>query len=264
MMEKNKMRIKILLSLAVSLAINPCMADVKSIDYDDPVGYQFYNLPEKKEIVEKEIIRPRIEMTQSETAMIQMKAIQKKLDESKANAIMNPTTENIAIYKTYQDFFTEKASVFSSQWEKTLLEYPHLDYNIQNSHYNATASIKTAKERQEQANAVKMVNQQYGIFFFYRGSEPLDNHLAKVVKEFSLQYDLAIVAISVDGRISSEYPESKIDEGQFDKMNVKYLPAIFLVEPKKENFKPLSYGFISQDDLARRMLNVVTDFKPRI
>ncbi|PHM59562.1 type-F conjugative transfer system pilin assembly protein TraF [Xenorhabdus ishibashii] len=240
------------------------LADVKGNEYRDPVGWQFYNLPEKKIEKEKIIKSVQPEMSMEEKAMRQMKAVQKKLEESKIVAIMNPTTTNIAIYKTYQDFFTEKASVFSSQWEKTLLEYPHLDYNIQNSHYNATATIKTTTERQAQAKAVKLVNQQYGIFFFYRGGEPLDNHLAKIVKEFSQQYDLAIIPISVDGKISSEYPDSKINEGQFETMKVKYLPAVFLVEPKKGNFKPLSYGFISQDDLARRVLNVVTDFKPRI
>ncbi|WP_272664071.1 MULTISPECIES: type-F conjugative transfer system pilin assembly protein TraF [unclassified Providencia] len=252
-----------LLSIVIS---QHCLADIKGNEYHDPVSWQFYNLPEKKYKDEKKSKQnpTQPEMSLEEKAMKEMKAVQKKLEESKALAIMNPTTENIAAYKTVQDYFTEKASVFSSQWEKTLLEYPHLDYNIQNSHYNATAAIKTTVERQAQAQAVKFVNQQYGIFFFYRGGEPLDNQLAKVVKEFSLQYDLAIIPISVDGRISSEYPDSKYDAGQFKKMNVKYLPAIFLVEPKKGSFKPLSYGFISQDDLARRVLNVVTDFKPRI
>lgn len=244
--------------------ISPVRADVKTTDYDEPISWQFYNLPEKKEVKEKPVIPVKSAESEQEQYMRQMKAVQEKMEAAKATAIMNPTTKNIAVYKTYQDFFTEKASVFSSQWEKTLLEYPHLDYNIQNSHYNATAAVKTAKEREEQAAAVKIVNQQYGIFFFYRGSEPLDNQLAKVVKEFSQQYELAIIPISVDGRISAEYPESKTDTGQFEKMNVRYLPAIFLVEPRKGDFKPLAYGFISQDDLARRMLNVVTDFKPRI
>lgn len=256
-----------ILSATILIAISqPSLADIKGNEYHDPVSWQFYNLPEKKYDDEKQNRKTptQPEMTLEEKAMQQMKTIQKKLEESKALAIMNPTPENIAVYKTYQDYFTEKASEFSSQWEKALLKYPHLDYNIKNSHYNATAAIKTAKERQTQAQAVKLVNQQYGIFFFYRGGEPLDNQLAKVVKEFSQQYDLAIIPISVDGRNSSEYPNSKKDVGQSVSMNVKYFPAIFLVEPQKGTFKPLSYGFISQDDLARRVLNVVTDFKPRI
>lgn len=258
------MKISTVFFVTLLLITNPVRGDVKSTDYSEPVGWQFYNLPEKQDAEDIPAEIPHPVMTESQFYKKQMKAIQQKLEDARITAVMNPTTKNIAIYKTYQDYFTEKASQFSSGWEKTLLEYPHLDYNIENSHYNATASIKTAKEREAQATAVKIINQQYGIFFFYRGGEPLDNQLAKVVKEFSEQYNLAIIPISVDGRLSAEYPDSKVDEGQFERMNVRYLPAIFLVEPKKGEFKPLAYGFISQDDLARRMLNVITDFKPRI
>nr|UVY99260.1 IncF plasmid conjugative transfer pilus assembly protein TraF [Serratia marcescens] len=35
-----------------------------------------------------------------------------------------------------------------------------------------------------------------------------------------------------------------------------------LVDPRSGAVKPLAYGFISQDDLAKQFLNVFTDFKP--
>ncbi|MDG6337444.1 conjugal transfer protein TraF [Glaesserella parasuis] len=92
----------------------------------------------------------------------------------------------------------------------------------------------------------------------------MDNKLAEVVKDFSKQYSLSIVPISIDGRVNPEFPNSKKDSGQAMAMGIKYFPAIFLVNPKKQEYKPLSYGFITQDDLARRVLNVVTNFKPRI
>lgn len=37
---------------------------------------------------------------------------------------------------------------------------------------------------------------------------------------------------------------------------------MMLVDPRAGTVKPLSYGFISQDDLAKQFLNVSTDFKP--
>ncbi|EFN2455280.1 TPA: type-F conjugative transfer system pilin assembly protein TraF, partial [Escherichia coli] len=33
-------------------------------------------------------------------------------------------------------------------------------------------------------------------------------------------------------------------------------------DPKQGSVRPLSYGFISQDDLAKKFLNVSEDFKP--
>ncbi|MFC1040026.1 type-F conjugative transfer system pilin assembly protein TraF [Pasteurella multocida] len=232
---------------------------------DKIIGWQFYNLPKKKdEKKEEKLEEDDSQENDNLSAMEQMKYLQKLLDETKANAIMNPTVENIAVYKTIQDFMVEKASVFSSNWEKMLLEYPQLDYNVSNSHYNATAPIKAANERAEQSRAIQMVNQHYGVFFFYRGNEALDNKLSEIVKDFGEQYQLSIFPISIDGRINSTFPYSKIDMGQSEKMGIKYFPALFLVNPKEGDYKPLAYGFITQDDLARRVLNIVTNFKPRI
>ena len=46
------------------------------------------------------------------------------------------------------------------------------------------------------------------------------------------------------------------------RLGVKYFPAMMLVDPKQGSVRPLSYGFISQDDLAKQFLNVSEDFKP--
>ncbi len=46
------------------------------------------------------------------------------------------------------------------------------------------------------------------------------------------------------------------------RLDVKYFPAMMLVDPKQGSVRPLSYGFISQDDLAKQFLNVSEDFKP--
>nr|WP_284038764.1 conjugal transfer protein TraF [Escherichia coli] len=56
------------------------------------------------------------------------------------------------------------------------------------------------------------------------------------------------------------YPKSDL----FNKarLGVKYFPAMMLVDPKQGSVRPLSYGFISQDDLAKQFLNVSEDFKP--
>ncbi|MCT8760477.1 type-F conjugative transfer system pilin assembly protein TraF [Glaesserella parasuis] len=236
-----------------------------STSYNPATGWQFYNLPEKKKEIRKQI-QPKVETPSFNKLppIKQIEVLQQKLQEAKANAIMNPTADNVATYKVFQDYFVEKSSQFASAWEEALLKFPQLDYNIKNSIYNATAPIKAAQERAEQNQAIQVVNQNYGIFFFYRGNEPIDNKLAEVVKDFSKQYSLSIVPISIDGRVNPEFPNSKKDSGQAMAMGIKYFPAIFLVNPKKQEYKPLSYGFITQDDLARRVLNVVTNFKPRI
>ncbi|HFX4702841.1 conjugal transfer protein TraF [Escherichia coli] len=70
------------------------------------------------------------------------------------------------------------------------------------------------------------------------------------------------VVVSVDGVINPLLPDSRTDQGQAQRLGVKYFPAMMLVDPKQGSIRPLSYGFISQDDLAKQFLNVSEDFKP--
>ncbi len=74
---------------------------------------------------------------------------------------------------------------------------------------------------------------------------------------------MTVMPISVDGVINPELPNSQKDRGQAAKMQIRYFPALFLVDPSTGSYHPLAYGFISQDDLAKRLLNRVTDFAPR-
>ena len=118
------------------------------------------------------------------------------------------------------------------------------------------------RKEKNRLKQINYINQKYGVFFFYRGNEPLDNKLGSVVKEFSQQYGIPFIAVTVDGRVNPDLPDTRQDQGQSCRMQITHFPAIFLVEPVKQTYKPLSYGFITLDDLARRVLIVVTHFKP--
>lgn len=226
-------------------------------NYGPAVGWYWYNLPVEKDTVEKVTPPAPLTPTQQLAQLHQMR--QTLLN----NAVMHPTSENIRKYKVLQDFLVEKASLFSARWAQVLLENPELDYNLRHPIYNSAAPIEYARERQAQTEAIRYVNQRYGVFFFYRGNEPLDNKLGGIIREFSQQYDIPFIPVTMDDRINPDLPDSRRDNGQAARMNIRHFPAIYLVDPGKQTYRPLAYGFITQDDLARRMLNVVTDFAPR-
>ncbi len=91
--------------------------------------------------------------------------IEKIRKELLITAVLDPQPENIRRYKVVQDFLVNKASAFSATWQKVLLDYPELDYNLKHPFYNGAAPIEYAKERQAQARAIDQVNQRYGVFF---------------------------------------------------------------------------------------------------
>ncbi|WP_241390488.1 MULTISPECIES: type-F conjugative transfer system pilin assembly protein TraF [Serratia] len=229
--------------------------------YDPAVGWHWYNEPKKPKDKQPPPGSPSSPTPESATETLRKLSIIR--DELRNQAVLEGTPESVRRYKVMQDYLVDKATKFSATWDRVLLENPELDYSLQHPYYNGTAPLEYQKERQAQNAAIRYVNQRYGVFFFYRGNEPLDNKLGEVIKEFSVQYGIPVIPITVDGRVNPDLPESKQDTGQAGKMGIKHFPAVYLVEPGKKTFKPLAYGFITQDDLARRMLNVVTDFKPR-
>lgn len=230
-----------------------------SYHYAPAVGWHWYNQPEaeKETPAQKKAQQP---MSAAKT-MQRIKALGVELRNA---AVLDPkSAEKVARWIAFQNYWSDNASQFSATWQKVLLLKPELDYNNHHSHYNATASLSYAQERNAQATAIKAINQRYGIFFFYRGKVPLDNKLTQVVNEFAHQYQLSVIPISVDGVLDPNLPHSKKDTGQADNMQIRYFPALFLIDPTNGHYHPLAYGFISQDDLAKRLLNRVTDFAPR-
>ncbi|MEX6233841.1 type-F conjugative transfer system pilin assembly protein TraF [Providencia hangzhouensis] len=188
--------------------------------------------------------------------------MQKLTEEALDTAIMQPSPQNALRYMAYQRFWLEQSGKFERSVKKGLLLDPTLDYNLEHSHYNSTVPLQLSQLQDKEKAAIQSLSSQYGLFFFYRGQDPLDNQLVTVVREFALSHNIALIPVSVDGVRSEALPETRPDTGQVAKMGITHFPALFLVDPKSEHYQPLAYGFMTQDALARRFLDVATDFKP--
>lgn len=196
------------------------------------------------------------------TAVEQANILKGFMQEALNRAILNPTRENTATFLRWQKFWTDRASMFSQSFAAAQLSHPDLDYNLEYPHYNSMAPFVQTREQQKQQDAVTQLAQQYGMFYFYRGSDPIDVQMAGVVADFAKTNGISLIPVSVDGQIAATLPQSRPDTGQSRSMNIQHFPALMLVDPKSRSFRALSYGFMTQDDLSKRFLNVATGFKP--
>lgn len=227
---------------------------------DQPiVGWHWYNEPPPEEekpeddAVPLSALPPTVRMT-----------LLKKLTRDRLNrAILSPSPQHAADYLRLQSYLVNLSGQFTQSAKKALLLYPDLDYNLEHSRYNSTASLQQTAARQAQTAAIHALGQRYGLFLFYRGNNPIDSQMAASVGQFSQQYGLSLIPVSMDGARSEALPQTRQDSGQASRMGVSQFPALVLVEPGSEHYQPLAYGFMTQDDLARRFLDVATDFKPQ-
>ncbi|MDX7664725.1 type-F conjugative transfer system pilin assembly protein TraF [Enterobacter asburiae] len=197
-------------------------------------------------------------MTPSEQKKVLQQATREALD----TAILYPSAENFRRFMTLQNFWTDRATDFTQTAKLARLKYPELDYNVKRSHYNGTVEARLTEEKKVQSAVISQVAQRYGLFFFYRGNNAVDNLMAGVVRTFCEDRGISLMAVSVDGKISDQLPQSRPDSGQAEQMRVTHFPATFLVDPKTHQWQPLAWGFMSHDDLDHQMVSVLTHFAP--
>ena len=222
-------------------------------------GWQWYNESHKRPDTENTATPPP---SAPQDIMEKLAMLQQATKRAMYEAILYPGVENFTRYFRLQNYWTQQAGLFSMSAKKAMLENPELDYNLQYSHYNGTVKNQLAADYAEQRQAISTLAQHYGVMFFYRGREAIDGQLVQVIKNFRETYGLSVIPVSVDGVINPMLPDSRTDQGQAEQLGVKFFPAMMLVNPKSGQVKPLSYGFISQDDLAKQFLYVSSDFKP--
>lgn len=223
-------------------------------------GWQWYN--EKRPVREQEKPPQPAASPAPMDIMDKLSALQRATKRSLYEAILYPSSENFVNYFRLQNYWTQQAGLFSMSAKRAMLENPELDYNLQHSHYNGTVKNQLAADYADQRQAISTLAQHYGVMFFYRGRDAIDAQFVQVIKNFRETYGLSVIPVSIDGVINPLLPDSRTDQGQAAQLGVKFFPAMMLVNPTSGQVKPLSYGFISQDDLAKQFLYVSSDFKP--
>jgi conjugal transfer pilus assembly protein TraF len=257
---------KVLASLLCLLLCAQAVAEEIVTPANPFTGWHWYNEPKKKPAAPKpapqEPPPPAVPDLSKMSAVEQAKVLRGYTMEALNRAILYPTAENTATYLRWQKFWTDRGSMFSQSFAAAQLRHPDLDYNLEYPHYNSMAPYVQTRDQQQRQSAIAELAQEYGLFYFYRGSDPIDVQMAGVVADFAKLNHISLIPVTIDGQVAPSVPESRQDSGQSQAMNVSAFPALFLVAPKTRDYRALAYGFMTQDDLAKRFMNVATGFKP--
>ncbi|UAN24959.1 type-F conjugative transfer system pilin assembly protein TraF (plasmid) [Enterobacter sp. JBIWA003] len=252
----------VLVSMLLPAMLYAAPDEAITSNYAREEGWQWYNPNAGESGPEPAPQRTLQETLAGMTPSEQKKVLQQATREALDNAILYPSAENFRRFMTLQNFWTDRATDFTQTAKLARLKYPELDYNVKRSHYNGTVEARLTEEKKVQSAVISQVAQRYGLFFFYRGSNAVDNLMAGVVRAFCEDRGISLMAVSVDGKISDQLPQSRPDSGQAEQMRVTHFPATFLVDPKTHQWQPLAWGFMSHDDLDRQMVSVLTHFAP--
>lgn len=175
-------------------------------------------------------------------------------EEAVANAVLNPTRENIRDYVVKTEAVTSQADRFSKAFEAFILHNPDHNFLLKNP---ASSKAIMAKNREKSRSVdleLKALSRRYGLVYFFSGSCSACLSFSPILKKFENDYSFSVLPISVDGKGIKEFPRFKKNVYLANKLKIKITPSLFLVEPDSGKIRPVSFGFTGFEELKKRVL----------
>lgn len=181
-------------------------------------------------------------------------AMQKRLEDLKRVAVMNPTDANLLAYMRFQRLVMDKSEVFSERWQRLVWTMPELDYSLSGRPTNATA-VGAFDEQQQarQAQVVRSLASTHGLLFIFRSDCPYCHRFAPILKRFEQEFGMTVFPVSLDGRGLPEYPNPQPDNGIATRLNASVVPALYLTAPSKRQIRPVGFGVMAMTELLERI-----------
>lgn len=193
----------------------------------------------------------------ADTKQISAKEVLEKrrmeVEEKLAQAILEPTLENVSSYMEEQQKIVHQSAVFSSVWAKALLANPHLDQTREFPISQYGIQLRKKIDRENLENLIRGLSATYGLFFFYEGNNPESHAFSRVVLDFSRKYGMEVIAISSDGTLIDGFADNHADNGIISRLSVSAFPSLFLVNPNQAEILPIAFGLVSIDRIEHNV-----------
>jgi conjugal transfer pilus assembly protein TraF len=189
--------------------------------------------------------------------------MQQRLETLKRVAVMNPTDDNLMVYMRFQRMVMDRSQVFADRWQRLVWREPSLDYASEGRPTN-TLAIAAFDERQKERDtaAVRQLAATHGLVFVFRSDCPFCHRFAPVLKRFAQTHGLTVLAVSLDGGSLPEYPDARPDNGIAARLNARAVPALYLTQPSRREFRPVGFGLMSDTDLLERIAALAREADP--
>ena len=127
------------------------------------LGWHFYcDRPEEPPVAQPAPV-PAAPDTRSATERI--REMRRELEEARATAILDPTTQNVAAYLRLQQETLQRAAVFSDAFRRTVWATPDVDYTLKRPVGALAKRLWSDERRQARDRALADLGERYGLIY---------------------------------------------------------------------------------------------------
>lgn len=190
-----------------------------------------------------------------EPATERLAAMRVTLDELKARAILDPSEQNVVAYIRYQREQLDRASTFSDVWQRALWQHPDMDYTLQRPVSTLGKRAWLDNRKADRDAVLTRLGERYGLFYFYAQSCGACDVAGPILRSVADSHRLTVMAVSMDGGPSKDFPNYLVDSGQRERMGIpgKETPALVLYDTITRRTIPVGYGILSADEIMDRI-----------
>ena len=225
-------------------------------------GWHFYEDPEPEiEIKPHSEAKPPVSASKAAPKrapeLYEFEALQKRLEEFRNIAIINPTEDNVRRYMALEAGVVRQASYFADVAQRVAWATPSLDMTLEGRPVNAQAiQVYDREVSSGRQKSVAALGKTHVLFFFFRSDCPYCHAFAPTLEAFQARHGIQVVPISVDGGGLPNFPAFRRDNGIAKTLQVTQVPAVFLAEPFTGKISPLGHGILSESQLLERIATV--------
>src|SRR5262249_203729 len=96
--------------------------------------------------------------------LVDFEAMQKRLENLKRVAVMNPTDSNLLAYMRFQRHVMNKSETFAERWQRLVWTVPDLDYSLTGRPTNSLAiAAFDERQREQQAKTIRSLAESHAL-----------------------------------------------------------------------------------------------------
>ncbi len=220
------------------------------------LGWHFYCDREEAETPPETVERPpSAAAPETGSATERIEAMRRALEEARATAILEPTTENVAAYLRLQRAALQRAATFSDVFRRTVWATPDLDYTLTRPVGALAKRLWSDERRAERDAALAGLSERYGLIYLGHTNCGGCKVFGPLLRAFATRHGLDVLAVSMTGEALEGWPGAVPDHGRAARLGLAGtpVPAVVLYDTQTKRVLPVGFGVLAEDQLAERI-----------
>ena len=189
------------------------------------------------------------------SAMERIEAMRKALEETRAEAILDPTPAKVTAYLRLQQETLQRAAAFSDAFRRTVWATPDLDYTLKRPVGALAKQVWSDGRRQARDAALARLGERYGLIYLGHAGCPACRVFGPLLRAFAMRHRLDVLAVSLSGEALEGWPEAVPDRGRAARLGLGNapVPALVLFDTATKRVLPVGFGVMAEDEMAERI-----------